>query len=245
MAACVTMLSDSIPDIAGHLMAASIMSAPAAILFAKVIFPETETPVSKGLDGAMSELEGEGKGGDYNAIDAYARGASDGKDMLINIAAMLIAFVGGIWGLNQLWGLGCHEIGGWLSVDVSVFDTLQEALGVVFLPFAYLMGIPGPDVWHASTFLAEKTLINEFVAYERLADTSPDAVAHLLSERTKVILTYALCGFANILSLGILIGGISAICPERRSDVARLAPWALLAGTFACFTTACFAGLLL
>jgi len=245
MAACVTMLSDKIPNIAGHMMAASIMSAPAAIIFAKLLFPETETPVTQGISGAMESLDKETKGKSYNALDAYVSGAGDGVNMVIMIAAMLIAFVGAVWGINEIWGHSCIYLGGVFGFDATGFDTLQEAGAVVFWPFAHLMGIPPVDTFEASKFLAEKTLINEFVAYGHLAEMMADPTAHQFDPRTKIILTYALCGFSNILSLGIQIAGISTLVPELRGRLCRLAPWALLAGTFACFQTACFAGLLL
>lgn len=244
MAACVTMLSDSIPDIAGHMMAASIMSAPAAIIFAKLMWPETEEPETASLDSAFDAMKKSGTDDDYNVLDAYVRGASDGTRMVIMIGGMLIAFVGGVWGLNHLWSGSMAWIGTSYSIDVSGYDSLQEVFATVFVPFAYLMGIPHEDVWLSSQLLAEKTLINEFVAYGHLSEilkNTPDA----LSDRSGIILSYALCGFANLLSLGIQIAGISTLVPELRGTLCRIAPRALIAGTFACFQTACFAGLLL
>lgn len=249
MAACVIMLGEKIPDIAGHMMAASIMSAPAAILFAKLLLPEVDKPVTSGDKASATTLFPEELADNHNSLDAYSRGASDGMRMVINIAAMLVAFVGIVWGINQVLGASCGYLGEVTGWSLTNFDSLEKLFGYLFWPFACLMGIPVEDAWFASHFLAEKTVINEFVAYSHLADVigSPATTegAAQMSERTKVILTYALCGFANFSSLGIQIGGISVLVPERRKDLARLAPWALLAGTFACFQTACFAGLLL
>lgn len=244
MAACVTMLSDDIPDIAGHLMAASIMSAPAAIIFAKLMWPEDSEPETASLETAYEAMKDSETEKDYNVLDAYVRGASDGARMVFMIGGMLIAFVGGVWGANQLWSQGMMAFGSYASIDVSGFDTLQELFGYLFMPFAYLMGIPHQDIWIASELLAEKTLINEFVAYGHMAELiSQDA--GVMTERTQIILSYALCGFANLLSLGIQIAGISTLVPELRGTLCRIAPRALIAGTFACFQTACFAGLLL
>jgi CNT family concentrative nucleoside transporter len=246
MAACVSMLGEKIPGIAGHLLAASIMSAPAAIVFWKILYPELEEPTTASLEDAKAALsESEHVESYENALDAYSAGADDATTMVIKIAGMLIAFVGAMWGLNQVWSMSAGGIGGWLGIDLTGVDTLEEVVGYIMLPFAYLMGIPHIDAFEASKLLAQKTLINEFVAYKNLADGAGPVAGHEFLPRTNLILTYALCGFANFSSIGIQIGAVTSLVPELRKRMARLALWALLAGTFACFQTACIAAILL
>lgn len=245
LAAYVGMLSGQFPDIAGHLMAASIMSAPASLVLAKMLLPETETPESSGNVHISYEKV------DANVFDAATRGASEGLTLALNIAAMLIAFLALVALCNCLWGLGCQGITSLTGLDLSRVDTLQEVLGYVFAPFAWLLGIPAEDCMVAGQLLGEKTILNEFVAYAHLGDymngrpLADGMPVHVLSERTKVILSYALCGFANIGSIGILVGGMGALVPSRRGDIAKLGLKALIGGTFATFMTAAIAGILL
>ncbi len=221
LAAYVGLLKASVPDIAGHLVAASVMSAPAALLMAKIIFPETEESATKGEVKVSLEKV------DRNGIEAAARGASDGLRLALNVAAMLIAFLAVVALIN----LGLTQI----HEDL----TLAAIFGKVFAPVAFLMGVPWEDAARFGDLLGTKLMINEFVAYMKLQELSS-----VLEPRTQIIGAYALCGFANLGSIGIQLGGIGGIAPSRRPDLAKLAVRAMIAGAFASFTTACIAGIL-
>ena len=207
----------------GHLLAASVMSAPAAIAIAKLMIPETGQPETS--SGGRFEMTVESE----NIFDAASRGASLGLSMALNVGAVLIVFVGLIFLLDK----GTVALTG---VPVTVL------MGYLFRPFAFIMGVPWKDVAPFAELLATKTIINEFIAYQQMQGLITEGV---ISKRTITIATYALCGFANPGSLGILIGGMSAIAPERRGDIARMSLRALVAGTLAAFTTACIAGMLI
>jgi CNT family concentrative nucleoside transporter len=204
---------------AGHLLAASLMSAPAAILIAKIMIPETETPATAGRVEFEPEITS------ANVLDALAVGAGDGVGLAINIAAMLIAFVAMVAMVNFL-----------LKLATGV--TLEQLFGYVFAGFAAVMGVPKGEWLQVGELLGIRTVLNEFLAYQRMQGMTE------LSERARMISTYALCGFANFGSIGILIGGLSGVAPKRRAEVARLGIKALVGGTLASFMTACFAGML-
>lgn len=208
---------------AGHLLAASIMSAPAAITIAKIMIPETGEPLTRGSVTFRPQI------GSANVIDAAANGAAEGLKLALNIGAMLIAFVGLITMLNFVinWIAGI---------------TFTQLLGYFFLPFAYLLGIPFADALNVSHLLGMKTVLNEFLAYQEMRTLITQGQ---LSPRAVTISTYALCGFANFGSIAILIGGLGGIDPHRRGEVAALGIKALIAGTLAAFMTACFAGILI
>jgi len=215
---------------AGHLITASVISAPAALLIAKVMQPETEQ--SKTMGTVRLEV----KKTSINVVEAAAGGASDGMKLALNIGAMLIAFVAIVHMGNALFGW----VGGWFGyVDASAW-TMQRAFGLVFSPLAFLMGIPWSECTLAGEILGTKTVLNEFVAFADLSTRSES-----FSPRSFTILTYALAGFANFSSIGIQLGGIGGIAPERRSDLARLGVRAMIGGTLAAFMTACVAGLLI
>lgn len=244
MAIYVGLLSAKFPDIAGHLMAASVMSAPASLVFAKIMVPETEKPVTSGEVPLSAEKV------DQNVIDAAARGASEGMRLALNVGAMLIAFLALVAMFNGIWGWLCGSFGNLTGLDLTNFDTFQELMGYIFAPFAWIMGVPFDDLFVAGQLLGEKTILNELVAYTHFSDImngKPFAgqVVGELSQRTQVIMAYALCGFANFGSLGILLGGIGGIAPERRSDLAKYAIRALIAGTFASMVTGNIAGVLI
>lgn len=208
---------------AGHLIAASVMSAPAAIVLAKIMVPETEKPQTASLEGIKIEIS------DKNALDAAARGASEGVYLAINVAAMLVAFIAFVAFFNHIF---------------SYLNTsMEEILGLIFRPFAFLMGVPWEESADVGTLLGQKTVLNEFIAYDTLAKMNADP-AKALSERSTIIATYALCGFANFGSIAILLGGIGTMAPSRRGELASLGIKALIAGTFACFLTANIAGIL-
>lgn len=228
MIAYVGMLRGVFPDIAGHLLSASIMSAPAALVVAKIMVPETQ--VSKTFGKVDIEL----KSTDANFLDAAARGASEGLTLALNVGAMLLAFIALVAMANGVLA----GLSGWIGWESPL--TLEMMLGWLGAPFAWLMGIPVADTAAVGGLIGVKTILNEFVAYLSLSQMASE-----LSPRSLVIATYALCGFANFGSIGIQIGGISPLAPERRTDLAQLAPRALLGGTLAAFMTACVIGVII
>jgi CNT family concentrative nucleoside transporter len=214
---------------AGHLVTASILSAPAGLLLAKIMIPETGEPETKpGFDDS-------GKTAKVNIIDAAAEGALSGMKLAAYVGATLIAFVALIAMANDIIG----EIG--LLLGVADL-TLQRILGILLAPLAFLMGVPWSDAPAVGSLLGIKTVLNEFLAYQQLGDL---IASGQLSERSRVIASYALCGFANFGSLAILLGGIGGIVPSRRHEIASLGLYAILAGSLASFMTACLAGLLI
>ena len=230
---------------AGHLLSASIISAPAALVIAKILQPETEEVAdAKELVAKMEQPA-------TNVIEAAAIGASDGMKLAINIAAMLIAFLALIAMVDAMLG-GTGNLIQWLILKASgsvveIDWSLDRLFGAVFFPLAWIMGIEAADCSIAGQLLGKKMVVNEFVAYLGLAEVTAtegaaDAVA--ISERSKVILTYALCGFSNFGAIGIQLGGIGPLAPERRSDLAQLGLRAMFGGMLACCMTACMAGLL-
>lgn len=272
LAAYVGMLRDHFPDIAGHLIAASVMSAPAALVVAKVIVPEVDTPKS------AQSLALETEKPHVNVIDAAAGGAGEGLKLALNVGAMLLAFLALVAMLNYLvalpalvhnqwvWGElaealgagripeGCADPTGAAAYASCIEQgraaiggswsawqpwSLELILGYLFWPLAFVMGVPVEDCAAVAALLGEKLVLNEFVAYLHLAGQLEG-----LSERATVIATYALCGFANLGSIAIQIGGIGGIAPERRGELAQLGLRAMLAGTLAAFMTACVAGIL-
>jgi CNT family concentrative nucleoside transporter len=202
------------------LMTAVVMTAPGAILLAKLLVPET------GLPETLGRVPEESRSQDANLLDAAARGTRDGLQLALNIAAMLIAFIGLITLVNA--GLGL------------VGTSLQAILGLVLAPVAYLLGVPWADAQAVGQLLGTRAVVNELVAYSDLAQ-----VRESIAPRSFTIATFALCGFANISSIGIQIGGIGALAPERRHDLARLGLKAMLAGTLANYLSACIASVLL
>lgn len=214
---------------AGHLIAASVMSAPAALVAAKIIVPEIEEPVTKG--NVQFEVERM----DANIIDAAARGASEGLQLALNVAGMLLAFVALIAMING----GIEAVGNIIGINGL---TLETILGYICAPIAYIMGIPSEDIVTAGSLLGQKTVINEFVAYANLSKHIADGT---LQPRTVTILTYALCGFANFSSIAVQLGGIGGLAPKRRSEIAQLGIKALVGGTVAAFITASIAGMII
>ena len=231
MAAYVGMLKDYFPQIAGHLLTASVMSAPAALVMAKIILPETEESKTAGLVKIHYEKT------DANIIDAAANGATVGLQLALNVAGCLIAFMSLLAMLNFLigWGGGLFGVAG-LS--------LQKIFGFIFAPLAWIMGVPWKDCFIIGNLMGVKTALNEFVAYFDFAVFIKQNPG-VLAERSMIIVTYALCGFSNFLSIAIQIGGIGALAPNRRHDLAKLGLWAVLAGSLACFMTATIAGILI
>ncbi len=228
MAAYVGMLHKAFPDIAGHLLAASIMAAPATVLVSKLLVPETETPET-GPDSTIEVPKLH-----ENVIDAAAAGASEGLTLALNVGAMLIAFI-------ALVALGNALLGWTLGLFGFEGVTLQKLLGYAFTPVAWLIGISTEESPAVGSLLGVKIVLNEFVAYLDLAKNlaSPQA----LSPRAAIITAYALCGFANFASIAIQIGGIAAMAPERRKDLASLGLRAMLGGSVVGYMTGGLAGL--
>ena len=210
---------------AGHLITASVMSAPAALLISKILLPETERSETAG--GATAKIERES----INGLDAICIGASEGMKLAINVAAMLIAFTAVVAAANWLLGQCVGNLG-W-HTDAP----LQEFLGYLNAPFAWLMGVPSKDCVVVGRILGERIVLNEFIGYLSLS-----AQKGSLDERSYTLATYALCGFANFASVAIQIGGIGALVPARRPDLARLGLKAMVGGLIACYMTACIAG---
>ena len=211
-----------IPGIAGHLLAASVMSAPAAMVVAKIIYPETELSETSGDLNIIIEKP------DSNTMEALGRGATEGLKLAANVAAMLVAFVALIAMVNYL---------------LTFADTsIQGILGFIFQPLAWAMGIPWEEAQMVGVLMGEKITLTELIAYSDLRDLR---LEHAISDRTAIIASYALCGFANFASIGIQLGGIGGIAPERRKDLASLALKAMLGGALASWMTASIAGILI
>lgn len=235
---------------AGHLLTASIISAPAALVVAKIMQPETEEPAD------IAEFTEKMERPATNVIEAAAIGASEGMKLAINIAAMLIAFLALLAMVDALLR-GCGEGVEWAmnrSRTENLIDiqwSLNGLLGWLFYPLAWIMGIETADCQVSGLLLGKKMAVNEFVAYLDLSAVNSSKFfmpgednAVEISERTKVILTYALCGFSNFGAIGIQIGGIGPLAPERRGDLAQLGLRAMFGGMLACCITACMAGLM-
>jgi CNT family concentrative nucleoside transporter len=229
LAAYVGMLRGWFPDIAGHLLAASVMNAPAGLYLSKILMPETETPVTKG--SLRMEVEKPGA----NVIEAAASGAGQGMQLALNVGAMLMAFVALVALINYLLGW----VGGFVGQEGL---TLQLLLGQLLRPIAWVMGVPWSETAYVGGLIGIKVVLNEFVAYAQFASQLGGGVE--LSSRSAIILTYALLGFANFSSIAIQIGGIGGLAPERRSEIARFGLRAMIAGNLAAFTSACIAGTL-
>ena len=206
---------------AKHLLTAVIMTAPATIMLSKILKPEVDQPATAGDVKVTVEKPG------VNIIDAAARGAGDGLQLALNIGAMIIAFLSLIAMVNGILGAIFHI-------------SLQEIFGKLFAPVAWLLGVRFEDCATIGSLLGTRLVLNEFIAFQALGP-----LEKTMDPRSFVIATYALCGFANLSSIAIQIGGIGALAPSRKSDLARLGLKAVLAGTLANFMTACIAGMLL
>lgn len=210
---------------AGHLLAASVMSAPAALVLAKIMVPEVEESMTAGI--VKIDLPKVSA----NVVDAAATGASEGLKLAVNVAAMLLAFIALIAMLNGI----ISAIGGWFGFPQLSFELI---MGYLNAPVAWLIGVPWEDCLKVGSILGKKLVLNEFVGYLDLI-----AVRSQISERSAILTTYALCGFANFSSIAIQLGGIGTLAPEKRSILAAYGMKSLIGGTLACFMTACIAGL--
>ena len=226
---------------AGHLLAASIMAAPASLVIAKIMVPERDISQTKGK--VQVEVPSQGR----NVIDAACHGAGIGLKLALNVGAMVLSFVCLIALIN--WGL---ERGQFLVVSLTSGSeaanelvqtsplTFQRIVGWIFCPLAWLMGIQSEDVLKISSLIGEKMVLNEFIAYMDLAKLQDQ-----LNPRSFTIATYALCGFANFGSVAIQIGGIGSMVPSRREDIVQLSLRSMIGGTLVAFTTACIVGVLI
>ena len=219
---------------AKHLLTASLMSAPAAIVFAKIILPEKEK-INTDLSVEKEELGA-------NALEAIANGTTDGLKLAVNVGAMLIVFISLVALANYLLGKVGHYSG--LNDIIAGFGhysslSFEAILGYTLSPFAWIMGVPWQDCLTVGQLLGEKTILNEFVAYGNLG-----SLQHQMSDKSILMCTYVLCGFANFASIGIQVGGIGALAPEKKSVLAKFGVKALIAGTLACMSTAVIAGML-
>ena len=212
-----------------YLIAASFMAAPAGLLFAKILYPQTEQFTDAEPEATTDEKPS-------NVLEAMAGGASAGMQLALNVGAMLIAFVALIALINGILG----GIGGWFGYGDL---TLQSIFGWIFKPLAYLIGVSWEESGIAGEMIGMKLAVNEFVGYLEFAKYLQPDTAVVLSEKTKAIITFALCGFANFSSIAILIGGLGGMAPNRRSDIARLGLKAVIAGTLANLMSATIAGL--
>jgi len=215
-----------------YLLAASFMAAPGGLLFAKIIMPETEEPVSN-----IEDLEAANEvGKPANILDAAATGAASGLKLALNVGAMLLAFVGLIALINGIFG----GVGSWFGYpDV----TLELLLGYVFSPLAFLIGVPWDEAISVGSFIGQKFVVNEFVAYSDYTNSLKDGL--VLSDKSQAIVSFALCGFANLSSIAILLGGLGGIAPSRRAEIARFGLLAVVAGTLSNLMSATIAGLFL
>lgn len=225
---------------ATHLLTASIISAPAAIVAAKMLFPETES-----MDLAKRDLNISPQEAGSNVLDAISTGTTDGIKLAVNVGAMLLVFTAFIAMVNYIFadifgyysGLN-DKVSAWTGGDYKNFS-VEFILGVLFSPIAWLLGVDSADIFKVGQLLGLKTTLNEFYAYASLESVKAD-----ISEKSLLIVTYALCGFANFASIGIQIGGISAIAPSQRKTLTEFGVKALIGGTIACFMTAAIAGML-
>lgn len=218
-----SILSDKIPDVMGHILTASIISVPAAITISKIMVPETGEPTGGQLtapDQASSSM------------DAITKGTLQGVELLLNIIAMLVVLVALVYFVNLILGL-LPDIGG-------APITLQRMLGMVMAPVVWLMGVPWQEATTAGALMGTKTILNELLAYIDLSRLAPDA----LSPRSLLIMTYAMCGFANPGSLGIMIGGLGTMAPGRRSEIVTLGLRSIIAGTLATSMTGAVVGII-
>ena len=218
-----SILSDKIPDVMGHILTASIISVPAAVTISKIMVPETATPTGGQLTVAEPAA---------SSMDAITKGTLQGLELLLNIIAMLVVLVALVYLVNLMFGL-LPDIGG-------APLTLQRILGFVMAPVVWLMGVPWGEAFTAGALMGTKTILNELLAYIDLSRLSPDA----LSPRSLLIMTYAMCGFANPGSLGIMIGGLGTMAPGRRSEIVALGLRSIVAGTLATCMTGAVVGII-
>jgi CNT family concentrative nucleoside transporter len=232
LALYVFILQNQFPTIAGHLVSASILSAPAALVMSKMLLPETEKPETLGINVKPEYTK------ESNIIEAVINGANAGVKLVVGICALLLAFLG----LVALFDLILVSLGSWINsiTGLNIEWSLKSILGYVFYPFTLVIGIPMSDAVQIARIIGERTIVTEVTSYQDLSlILSQEILQH---PRSAVICTYALCGFAHVASLAIFVGGISALAHNRTKDLSILGPRALLAATLACLMTAAVAG---
>jgi CNT family concentrative nucleoside transporter len=220
---------------AKHFLTASVISAPAALVISKILVPETED-ISDKYDAKLEESE------KRNIFDVAASGTFDGLKLGVNVAAMILVFLSLIGLINIILSGGIGEFSG-LNASIGTDFSLQYIFGLVSAPFAWLMGIDSNDIFVCGQLIGEKTVFNEFVSYSSLSEHIQNGT--LTNPRSILIISYGLCGFANFGSIGIMIAAIGTLAPKRKSETAELSVKALIAGSIACFITACIAGMLI
>ncbi len=225
-------LQKQLPTIAGHLMSASILSAPASVLMAKLIVPETEVPKTLGID-VKPYYERED-----SLIMAIINGANSGLKLLGGIITLLVAFLGILALVDLMLGWLGGNVNSWFGLHFEW--SLKSILGYIFYPFTLVVGVPSSDAFKIAKVIGERTVVTELVSYQHLSQLM--AAGAILNPRSAVLATYALCGFAHIASLAIFVGGTGALAPERLKDLSRVGFRALLAATLACLQTAAVAG---
>lgn len=231
MATYAGMLMPYIPGAGGHILAACIMSATGSLVIAKLLIPETGEPRTSGKLEMKLELP------DKNVIDAAANGATTGLQMALNVGGCLLAFMALLAMLNYIVG----HTGTLVHIPGL---SLEKIFGWVFTPLAWIMGVPMSEASQVGNWIGQKTVLNEFVAYMNMSNFLKDNPG-VISQRSLIIATHALAGFSNFLSIAIQIGGLGALAPSRRHDIARLGMLAVLGGSLACFMSAAIAGFLL
>lgn len=228
---------EQLAEFGKHLLTASIISAPAAIVVSKILFPETEKTEADSLEIPKGDI------GD-NPLDAITKGTTEGLKLAANVGAMIIAFMALVYFANNiLEGLGEFlNLNSWIAANTDFKEglSLQFFMGYAFAPIAWLIGTPNVDIVHMGRLLGEKTILNEFVAYLTLGGMKADGI---LQDKTVILATYALCGFANIGSIGIQIGGIGGLAPGKRKILSQFGVKALIGGTIAALLTAAIAGM--
>ena len=227
-------LRDAFPTIAAHLVSASILSAPAALIMSKLIMPETGEPVTLGVNVAPHYER------DPSLMEAVINGANAGVRLIVGIVALLVA----VLGIVALLDLVIGGAGGWLNgvTGGSIDWSLTGLLGYAFLPVAYVLGVPAADAWIVARIIGERMLVTEVTAYRHLAEAIDSGM--LVHGRSAVICAYALCGFAHVASLAIFVGGITAVAPATTRTLSRIGWRALVAATLACLMTGCIAGVM-
>jgi CNT family concentrative nucleoside transporter len=225
-------LYPTFPAIAGHLISASFLSAPAALVMAKLFFPETETPKTLGRAVDINYER------DANLFEAVINGASSGLKVAFSIIGLLIAVLGLVALVDLILGGAAGYINQWAGTTMEW--SLKGMLGYIFYPFTLIIGVPVEDAGLISRIIGERIILTEVASYQDLAKALADN--SLIHGRSAVVATYALCGFAHVASMAIFVGGISALAPDRTADIAAVGPRALIASTFACLMTACVAG---
>ena len=231
LAAYTLLLRDVVPNVAGHLLAATILQTPAAVVLAKIMVPETGEAVTKGTMPVSLDKK------DTNVIEAAASGASEGVGLALNVGGMLIAFIALIATVNAAvsWAGGLFH---------HPEFTMQSILGWVLRPLAFVMGVPWRDTQYVAGLIGVKTILNEFVAFGQFAGDLKNHTINI-SPRSALIASYAVVGFANFSSIAIQIGGIGGMAPDRKSEIARLGLRGMIAGNLSAFMSACWAGMLL